>query len=105
VAGVSDVPSVSCAAVGHAVAGFITAIFSPMGSLPAGVSAVSAVPTAAGWKWFLRFPMSLLLMLLASLLLLAPCHAVGVPGVDGTSDVANIAAVATSSLLLPLLIY
>jgi len=54
----SDFLSVSCAAVGHAVAGFITAILSPMGSLLAGVSAVSAVHTAAGWKWFLRFPMS-----------------------------------------------
>jgi hypothetical protein len=39
------------------------------------------------------------MMLLASLLLLAPCHAVGVPAVDGISADANVSAV--SMLLLP----
>jgi hypothetical protein len=44
----------------------------------------------------LMFPKSV-----TSLLLLAPCHAVGIPSVDGISAVAIVAADATSYLLLP----
>jgi hypothetical protein len=40
------------------------------------------------------------LLLLASLLLLAPCRAVGVSAVDVISAVTNVGAVAMSSLLL-----
>jgi hypothetical protein len=42
----SDVSDVSCAAVGHAVAVFITAVISPMETHLTRVSAVAAFPTA-----------------------------------------------------------
>jgi hypothetical protein len=78
------------------------------GAVLAGVSAVAAVPTVADiFFLLLMFPMSDVAfavaspLFLASLLLLAPCHTVAVPSVDGISAVVIVAAVATSSLLLP----
>jgi hypothetical protein len=72
-----DVPNVSCAAFGHAVAVFINAVLSLMRSLLARVSAVAAVPvdvfsqssaTCVSKVWCCCLP------LLASLMLLGPCH-------------------------------
>jgi hypothetical protein len=98
----ADVPVVSCADVGPAVADFLRLLFHPWDPCYGKRPCCSAVPTAVDVSFATGVsnasddPLLLAsLVLLAFLLLLDPCRAVCVPAVAGVHVVANVPAVAT----------